>query len=100
MEQGIVSIDGLDKAKVLIALYGKAKPQGMGFLQFNPEPLTEEEAIRLLELTTYFDYLKGRVMKVQLRDDKVFDSRLYDRDNGPGAAASAISFLRGANHGT
>jgi hypothetical protein len=42
--------------------------------------------------TRYFDYLQGRVMKVSLEGDEL-DARLYDRDNGEGAAAEAISAL-------
>ena len=37
----------------------------------------------------YFDYLYGRVMKVDLSKD-TFDPFLYDRDNGQGAAERAI----------
>lgn len=37
----------------------------------------------------YFDYLQGRVMKVDLAGDEL-DPRLYDRDNGEGAARRAI----------
>lgn len=38
----------------------------------------------------YFDYLKGRVMKVSISGDSL-DPRLYDRDNGQGAAARALA---------
>ena len=39
---------------------------------------------------SYFDYLKGRVMKVDLSEDDGFEEWLYDRDNGEGAAQSAL----------
>jgi hypothetical protein len=39
-----------------------------------------------------FDYLKGRVMKVNLTNDTLY-TRLYDRDNGPGAARIALAPL-------
>lgn len=43
---------------------------------------------------TYFDYLYGRVMKVDLSSDDGFEERLYDRDNGKGAAQKVIDALR------
>jgi hypothetical protein len=89
----MVSIKGIDKAKVLAALYNNSQPIGMGFIHFNPSRMTTQEARELLETTTYFDYLKGRVMKVDLSNDDEFDERLYDRDNGSGAAQRAINFI-------
>lgn len=92
-EQKTIDISKLDKAEVLVALYNNSRQQGMGFL--NPsgrEPLTKEQATELLKKTTYFDYLAGRVMKVELKGDTL-DPRLYDRDNGTGAAASALEQL-------
>ena len=81
------------KAKVLAALYNRAKPLGMGFLHFTPEPMTEKEAQDMLDSgQTYFDYVKGRVMKVNFKDDE-FDPYLYDRDNGEGAAAKVVEGL-------
>lgn len=61
----------------------------MGFLHFDPTPMTTEQAARLLESQTTFDYLKGRVMKVDLKGDDLSTS-LYDRDNGEGAALRAL----------
>jgi len=37
----------------------------------------------------YFDYLRGRVMKIDLSKDYL-DTSSYDRDNGQGAAEYAI----------
>jgi hypothetical protein len=93
MPTNTIDISKFDKAEVLAALYNASKQQGMGFL--NPrgrEPLTKEEAANLLKEGTYFDYLAGRVMKVELGGDSL-DPWLYDRDNGPGAAASALEKL-------
>lgn len=84
----------LKKAAVLAALYNASKPQGLGFLQFDPAPMTEKEAEEVLKCGTYFDYLKGRIMKVDLKNDDGFDERLYDRDNGLGAAQRAINRIR------
>lgn len=90
----MIDIKGLKKSAVLAALYNASKPQGFGFLHFDPTPMTEEEAEKILENDTYFDYLKGRVMKVDLSNDTRFDERLYDRDNGNGAAQRAVNQLR------
>ena len=88
----MVNISGLNKAKVLVALYNSTHPQGMGFLHYDPAPMSENEAAQLFETHTYFDYLKGRVMKVDLSGDE-FDPRLYDRDNYEGAAQDAINSI-------
>jgi hypothetical protein len=86
----MINIKGLDKAKVLCALYDASKPLGMGFLHYTPEPMQEADAQDLLlKEYRYFDYLRGRVMKVDLRGDE-FDPALYDRDNGQGAAERAL----------
>lgn len=90
----MVSIEGLDKADVLAALYNGSRAQGMAFLQYEDRPMTKKEAEELLKRSDYFDYLKGRVMKVSLRGDKELNEFLYDRDNGPGAAEQAINSLR------
>ena len=66
----------------------------MGFLHYTPEDMTTDQAEKLLQQTSYFDYVKGRVMKVDLSSDEQFDERLYDRDNGPGAAQSAINSIK------
>ena len=85
-----MDISNLDKAAVLAALYNHAKCQGSGFLDSDPEPMTVESAREILKTgQTYFDYVKGRVMKVDLSGG-FLDPRLYDRDNGPGAAERAI----------
>ena len=85
-----IDISNLDKCAVLRVLYDNAKAQGMGFLHYEPDPMTLEEATEALSRSTYFDYHKGRVMKVDLKGDTL-DPWLYDRDNGDGAAAAAIA---------
>lgn len=89
----MISLAGLNKGDVLAALYNASKPQGMGFMHYDPKPMMREEAEALLKQTTYFDYLKGRVMKVDLSGDTL-DPQLYDRDNGQGAAQKAIEALK------
>lgn len=90
----MVDIKGLNKAEVLAALYNNSKPLGLGFLHFDPMDMTVAEAEEILNQTTYFDYLKGRVMKVDLSSDDSFGEWLYDRDNGKGAAQRVIDSLR------
>ncbi|WP_394870540.1 hypothetical protein [Clostridium butyricum] len=91
----MINIEGLKKADVLKELYNNSKPLGMGFLQFEAKEMTTEEAEEFLKRTTYFDYLKGRVMKVDLSSDTEFEEWLYDRDNGQGSAQRVINSLKG-----
>jgi hypothetical protein len=84
-----MDIRNLCKARVLKALYNRAKCQGMGIFHFDPKPMTDEEAAAMLKRQTYFDYVKGRVLKVDLKGDYL-ETALYDRDNGYGAAEYAI----------
>lgn len=106
-----MNISDLNKAAVLAALYNGAKPLGMGFLHYDPEPMTDVEAQTILDeyptvvledypaivpqhaKEIYFDYLKGRVMKIDLAKDEV-DTRLYNRDNGSNAAENIVDRLR------
>lgn len=143
----MINIRGLDKAKVLCALYSDSSVRGMGFLQareelsldacreivdpwFNvldkdslmdrlvaliarvSEPAnglleraqkaeTNDEVLDLIvecseifsKPVLRFDYLFGRVMKVNLSGDW-FDEQFYDRDNGHGVAARAVERVR------
>ena len=86
-----MDIKGMDKAKILAALYNGARSQGMGLLHYTPEAMTPTEAQEILDSgQTYFDYHKGRVMKISLESDEL-RTDLYNRDNGPGAAESIIA---------
>ena len=100
----MVNIAGLDKAEVLLALWNASRMQGMSFLGFLASgELTLKQAKQEIESrkrktndgedSIYFDYLNGKVMKVDLGQDE-FDPRLYDRDNGTGAAQHAIDNLK------
>ena len=88
----MIDISNYDKAEVLAALYNAARPQGMGFMHYDPTPMTTNEARRLLQENSDFDYLKGRVIKVDLRGS-VINPHWYDRDNGEGAADVVIKSL-------
>ena len=86
-----------EAVRVLRGLYSHAKPKGMGFLAFVRGDLPKEEAESLLgERGAFFDYLHGRIMKIDLRASNLFqhqkgretfpipDFSLYDRENGEG----------------
>lgn len=94
-------ISKLQKCDVLAALYNRSKPLGFGLAHFTPEDMTTEQAQKIIDemksdgYPLNFDYLKGRVMKVDLSGDAV-DTRLYDRDNGAGVGAGVIDGLRAA----
>lgn len=90
LNKGVINIKGLDKAKVLKTLYDHSHVQGLGFLQAVPDgTVTLEHCQMLLERQRYFDYLYGRVLKVDLSGDEL-NVRLYNRDCGEGAAERAI----------
>lgn len=85
-----INISEMNKAEVLSRLFNSSRALGMGFLQPHAEPMTTEEAQEMLDSgQTYFDYVRGRVMKVDLSGDTL-RTDLYDRDNGQGAAAAAL----------
>ncbi len=87
-----ISLKGKSKPHVLAALYNASRPQGMGFMNYDATPMTAEQAEELLKSQTDFDYLRGRVMKVDLKGDEL-NTWGYDRDNGRGAAERAINAI-------
>lgn len=89
-DNNVIDISKKDKAAVLATLYNHARPLEMGFFQYDPTSMSVELARELMRNGTYFDYVRGRVMKVNLEGDTLNPSQ-YDRDNGDGAAAKAIS---------
>ena len=95
-----ISIKGLDKAEILAALYNNSKSQGLGYLHYQEGDMTKEEAQELLVQSSnkYFDYLKGRVMKIDLSTDTL-NTFLYNRDLGNGAAEGVIKSLKDGKDG-
>lgn len=90
-----INIEGLDKAELLAALYNGSRAQGLGLLHFTPDAMTAEEARATLAKQDYFDYHKGRVMKISLAAEaKTLDQWGYDRDNGQGSVQRIVDSLR------
>ena len=94
MTEGTVDTTGMDRAELLMALFNAASAGGStagiiaGLL---PEPMDIAEATALLsDGRTYFDYHRGRVMKIDVMEDHL-KPRLYDRDNGEGAVARVVA---------
>ena len=89
-----MDVQGQDKARILMALYNKSgftAPIAIATGQARPD-LTYERAQEIIEArgsNLYFDYLHGRVIKVDIGRD-FLDFRLYDRDNGAGAGERAV----------
>lgn len=92
----MININGLDKAEVLMSLFNGSRQQGMGFFDDRGSAnMTIEKARELISFRCDFDYLYGRVMKIDLSGDTL-NPWLYDRDNGEGAAEEIINKLRNA----
>lgn len=90
-----IDITGIDKATLLAGLYNNSKPLGLGFC--DPKSMKEmsyEEAEQWIKSgRSYFDYLNGRLMKVNLKGNELFTG-YYDRDNGQGAALAVVTACR------
>ena len=71
----MVDIKGLDKAKVLHALWHASHAQGLSFMGLNPEGFSFEHAKEIIEerqrkhQSLYFDYLEGHVIKCDITKD-------------------------------
>lgn len=89
-----LSTSGLTKPEVLAALFNHAKPQGLGKLQYRPDHRMDslEAGMVLAANGDDVDYMEGRVIKVRFDKPDSIDARLYDRDNGRGAAFEAIRY--------
>ncbi len=62
-----INIEGLDKAELLAALYNNSQPLGLGFLKGLSNSMTLKDAnVFIKEKGLSFDYLNGRVMKINL----------------------------------
>jgi len=83
-----------NQALLLMALYNNARTQGRARIQYQLGDMPEAEALSILGTgATYFDYVYGRVLKIDLAIGQDLDFRLYDRDNGSGAGELACRGL-------
>lgn len=94
-----VSIKDIPKNELLAALYNNSKPLGLGMLHFDPTPMSLDDAQNMIEdlkkegRDLFFDYVKGRVMKVDITGDEM-KTWSYNRDIGEGAAERIVESLR------
>ena len=84
----MIDITGVDLIKLAQKAYELSSPKGLGFIHFDPDPLTEEEAEKLIYLDPiwplYMDYVKGRSCKLTVfsKEGKLFiDSHWHDHTN-------------------
>lgn len=82
-----IPIAGLDKAEILLNLWGASKEQGISFMGRLDVDL--ETCRKALSQNAYVDYLGGRVIKCDFSKDTL-DPWGFDRDNGEGAAERVI----------
>ncbi|KTD56221.1 hypothetical protein [Legionella shakespearei] len=93
-----IDIKGIDKATLVAELFNNSKPLGLVFFAAKSNTkMTAENAQKYLDKgQTYFDYLEGRVMKIDVSGDEM-DPWGYDRDNGQGSANNVVEAIRKAN---
>ena len=66
-----VRLNNVTREAALASLFNRAKPQGLGMLQYDKaHVMTEREAGFVLMNGDYVDYLEGRVIKVDSRTPK------------------------------
>lgn len=90
-----ISIKGLDKARLLQALFNHSKPMGLGFYALGATTeMTYDEAKKIVsEGKLNFDYVRGRVIHINISGDEINSSQ-YDRRVGTGAALMVIATLK------
>ena len=96
----LISIKGLDKAKVLKALWDHSHAEGLSRLKLmalDDKGFTLDKAEELIEdqkpHRLHFYYVYGHVIKCDITEDYL-DPWLYDKACGEGAAQKAINDLR------
>ena len=81
----------MTKSDLLVTLYNSSYPCGMGFLQSDDKLMTIEQADELLKNQDYFDYLKGKAMKLSFSNFPIIDFERFDSRNGKGAFMECIN---------
>ncbi len=93
----MISLNGLDRAAVLAALFNAATARAKGIWGVGYDPshsMQPDEARRYLLLTNFMGNWLGRSIYILIPDEDVLDPHEYDDVNGQGAAARAIASLR------
>jgi len=87
----------IERAKALMGLYNNTKivaPMARFTGEYSPSNMTLDEAITYIRGADrgrpFFDYIRGRLIKVTLWDGVEIDFQFYDRDNGAGAGELAV----------
>ncbi len=89
----MVNIRGLDKARVLKALFDAALPPNAARqTPSSTGTMPLEEAARRISVSTYFSVIWGKKLEVDLSGNS-FDATGYDAANGMGQAKRAIKAL-------
>jgi hypothetical protein len=94
MTSTVYNCTGLSKESVLAALYNGAKGVGNGVFRVEDGGMTEEQARQLLKLNQSFDYVKGRLLKLDFTSFPTLDVRLYNRDQGTEKAQHILASLK------
>lgn len=102
-----MDINGINKGKLIAALYNSSKPAGpFGALNALKDSSGELRDMTEAEGTGFydrykspngdisFDYVMGHVFKVAFIGDVLERPDLFDRDNGEGACAKAVAAAR------
>lgn len=94
-----VDISGLDKAEVFKALYDKAGTPGLAGVEFyvramngEPDELPLDEAKAIIAEGLEFDYVRGRRLKLDLSQDRLYVVEYDECSAAP--AAGTIAALR------
>lgn len=90
MSSDTIVITGIDKVKLLHALWNNMKPASYFGSGLSPAFSQAEES---KAVKSYFDYFCGHCIKTDLSNNYV-NSYMYDRDAGAGKFALIVRSLR------
>lgn len=70
--EGYIEITGCDLTKFVKEVYALSRPQGMGFIHYKNEPLSDEDAGEILKRgkNIAMDYVNGRSCKMYVRKEE------------------------------
>ncbi len=86
----MIDVRDIPKHELLAELYYTAQQKSKGDFK----PLTNDQLAEMTcEDTQYFGLLDGRVLEVEI-NGQTLDPRIYDQNNGEGAAERAVNIIR------